>query len=162
MQGYPEDGAVSRPSVLGGGVPPILVPPVALLGMSAGVFALDVLTPRGQPVWLLYLLPISLSMRAPRRWHMWVQGTLAIALLPLGYYWASPGPFDSLSMLNRYLGAITIGVVTLLAWQGRVAWETVARAERRFRSMTELGGDGVMLIDADGNAVYTSPAMSRI
>src|SRR5690349_8660911 len=56
-----------------------------ILVVSAGIFLLDVFTPNGWAVWLLYLLPLLITFDSPRVRHPIYFGSLFSVLTILGF-----------------------------------------------------------------------------
>ena len=79
----------------------------ANVALVAGVFILDLLTPLGVPVWLLYVIPFFLIPHdAPRYYSLSLAGLCTI-LIFLGYM------LSSLGLPERVSGR---GVVAIVLW----------------------------------------------
>ena len=77
------------------------------LALVAGVFILDLLTPLGVPVWLLYFIPfLFMPRKAPRYYSLSLAGLCTI-LIFLGYMLSSLGASERVS--GR-------GIVVIVLW----------------------------------------------
>jgi len=76
-----------------------------ILAVTAGGFVLDLLTPLGYHPWLLYLLPILLTLhtRRPMGWALALAGLCSI-LIGVGFYASSQGVAVSFALENRLIG----------------------------------------------------------
>ena len=75
-----------------------------VLALTVIVFVLDLLTPLGIAIWILYILPLGLT-----RWSSFRPLTASVAgactpLLILGYFYSPPGIEPETAFINRLLG----------------------------------------------------------
>ncbi len=78
-------------------------------------FLLDSLTPRGIPLWTLYVLPIALTLWTPHRWSSLIVAAICTGLTILGYVISEdlPGVPAWLSPINR---SLSLGVFSFMAY----------------------------------------------
>ncbi|MEY4705580.1 MAG: hypothetical protein RL042_1785 [Nitrospirota bacterium] len=126
----------------------VLVVATACLGLTGGIFALDLLTPLGIPVWLFYLAPILLWSLTPSRVGPFVQAGLCIALTIIGLFLSPVGAPFTFALINRLFGFPLLGVAAYavsapraegLASQG-------ARDSLSRRTVASLAGAGFLLV----------------
>ena len=87
----------------------------AALLFEVGLLVVDILTPLGFAEWVLYLLPLSLSLLQRRRWVPYLLLALAIVFTFLGMQWSPPGlasPF--LLYVNRSMGSAAFIVMAVV------------------------------------------------
>lgn len=86
--------------------------------LTVMVFVLDLLTPLGIAIWILYILPLGVT-----RWSSFRPLTAAVAgactpLIILGYFLSPPGIEPEMAIINRLLG---IAMLWIAAFFLRVA-----------------------------------------
>ena len=98
---------------------PILFETGTILLLTAGVFVLDLFTPIGWAIWLLYFIPLVLSLPSKRERDPYYFAAIA-SILTLGGALLSPeGMIDPrIDILNRSLGvAVMWGFTTMMVRQ---------------------------------------------
>jgi PAS domain-containing protein len=124
--------------------------------MVIAIFLLDVWTPLGIAVWLLYVVPVGYAVRYVRRGRVTPAKVLLIisgvvVLMLLGWYLSSPGIDPGVALLNRLFGIATLSFVALFgAWlvnrnrslreAEAVIRERLAEKELRLKQALETGG----------------------
>lgn len=91
----------------------------ASLALTAGVFVVDLLTPLGLPVWLLYLVPVLLSSRMRRRIWPFTSAGFCSILVVIGLYLSPPGASYPYALANRMIGVALVWAVAFLATASR-------------------------------------------
>ena len=79
----------------------------------AGVFILDLMTPLGFAVWILYLLPLLLAFRGNEPTAPVVVGALVWVALATGYYLGADGINPEIAGINRLMAAVIVAGVAL-------------------------------------------------
>jgi PAS domain S-box-containing protein len=145
----------------------------AVVGGIIGVLALDLLTPLGIVVWILYLVPLSISLYV--RWPttpLLVASASTVGLI-LGYF-VSPLPIQTHSggiyILNRGMGAAAVWTVALVARQFLLSrksllarQEDLTRSEERFRLLVERVQDyAILMLDRDGRITTWNLGAERL
>ena len=99
-----------------------VVPALSLM-LVAGVFVLDLATPLGIPVGLLYLVPILLLCRAPSKVFPFIVGMLCSILTGLGLWLSPPDllPF-SYALTNRL-------IIVLAIWGAAFGASTISKTD---------------------------------
>jgi PAS domain S-box-containing protein len=106
---------------------------VVVLGLTAGVFVLDLALPLGIAVPMLYAIPLLLTQKELPRQSTLGLAVVASCLTVLGFLLSSRGPELWPAVANRSLSLVTIWVTTILvilnkrAVQGQQAQETQRR-----------------------------------
>jgi hypothetical protein len=77
-----------------------------------GIFLLDLITPLGLPVWLLYGLPFFFLTETASRNHVYALGGVCIVLVHLGYLLSPAGHLEPLN--NRYTATVVLSVMVLV------------------------------------------------
>ncbi len=113
---------------------------LAIFAASAAVFWADLEMPLGVSVWILYLVPLALTLFARRPALPLVVGGVATALVIAGFFLSHrPDTWPiSNSVLNRSLGMATIWLLALVARQF-----VAANLELRERDWVRAGAQGL-------------------
>jgi PAS domain S-box-containing protein len=79
-----------------------------------GIFVLDLLTPLGVAVWVLYAVPIMFTSWSARSRGVLLTTLTATVLIFVGFFLSPPGIAPSLAMLNRCLDTAMLWLVTAI------------------------------------------------
>jgi PAS domain S-box-containing protein len=82
--------------------------------LTVGIFILDMLTPLGWAVWLLYLLPLTLMLQSSSARNPYYFAAVATVLTVVGWWLSPPGGRDPVETLFNRLMAI--GVMWTFTW----------------------------------------------
>jgi PAS domain S-box-containing protein len=133
---------------------------VLLVGGTAGIFVLDVLTPLGFVSWALYLVPVWMAAYLPdsRPSPVLMTGSAGALLIVVGFWLSPPGVSPWLGAANRTLGIIVIGLSTILLRQVVVQRGVIRRNEQELRDFVEGASVGLHWIGADGTILWANQA----
>ena len=81
---------------------------VTALGLTIGVFIVDLRTPVGLAVPIFYIVPVLVSLWSPRRNHTVVVAYASIALTVLAYIYSPPSLEPRMEAANRLIGLLTV------------------------------------------------------
>ena len=114
---------------------------VAVTFLTGGVCTLDLVTPLGHVVWLLYLAPLALTSRGSLQHATFFLVATCSALIALGFWFSSPSVAPSVAIFNRALGIAVLWGVALFMRERRAAEvrleEVNSRLERRVAEQTQ-------------------------
>src|SRR5919106_800403 len=71
---------------------------LVITGLVLAIFMLDTLMPLGIGVWVLYLIPIALSIR--KRWNPLIVSGICVLLVVIGFFLSPPGLWK-VALFNR-------------------------------------------------------------
>jgi hypothetical protein len=94
-----------------------LLPLTLITGLTATIFAVDLLTPRGVAIPMLYVIPILLAAHFRQQWFRVLVAGGCTALTLLGYAYSAPGVPFWVAASNRTLAIVAIWVTAVLAWE---------------------------------------------
>lgn len=97
--------------------------------LTIGIFVLDLLTPSGVVEWLLYAVPLALTLRSSRAYAPLYFAGVVTLLLAVGYAVSPPGVPTLYAVVNRLLG-VGLMWAFALALTGRQLIRTEAQANR--------------------------------
>jgi PAS domain S-box-containing protein len=108
----------------------ILFEASAVVILTVGIFVLDMLTPLGWAVWLLYLIPLTLMLQSSSVRDPYYFGAAVTSLTVVGWWVSPPGgqsPMEAL--INRLMGVGAMWVFTWIMVRQKRARTELARAE---------------------------------
>jgi PAS domain S-box-containing protein len=147
-----------------------------LVGVAVGIvgiLALDVLTPLGIVVWILYLVPLSASLYLWRPSMPIVLASACSIGLVTGYF-LSPSPSQnhapSLYILNRGMGAVALWAVAVVARQLILKRQSLlarqrdlSESEERFRLLVARVRDyAIFMLDPGGHIASWNLGAERL
>lgn len=108
---------------------PLLV--VATVLLMTSVFILDVFTPSGVLIPVLYTVPLLIALRSPRPQFFLMMAAVSIALTIIGFLVSPAGDILWMALTNRALAVLVIGVTAVFYLAHR-------RAADQLRTLQEL------------------------
>ena len=96
-----------------------VLPRVAIVVLAAGVFLLDVMTPAGIAIPMLYAAIVPISLWSRQRRDLLLVAIACTVLTALGFVFSPPGPVMRVALSNRLIGVVAIWAITILALQHR-------------------------------------------
>jgi PAS domain S-box-containing protein len=114
-----------------------------VLLLTVGIFLLDVLIPFSWGVWLLYFIPLVVTVQSPRERDSYNYAAVVTLLVAVGGY-LSPGEIDSpAALVNRFLGVLVMWAFTWLMVRQRLVAGRLVEAEAA-RSQAESRRDAAV------------------
>jgi len=86
-----------------------------IAALACGIFAIDLLTPVGVAIGVLYTTLVLLSMWSPHRWFILLVAAVVSVLAEVGFF-LSPGDPNWMAVSNRLLSLFTIWVAAILSY----------------------------------------------
>ena len=121
----------------------------------------DIITPLGFAVWILYFIPLVLTLYLQWRFAPIVAAGFFVLLLAISYF-VSPRDISELfALINRlFVSAMLIGTAILIT-RYKQSLEDLQKSERKYRYLTDWSPDAIM-VQQEGKIVYTNPAGQRL
>ncbi|HLA63001.1 MAG TPA: histidine kinase dimerization/phospho-acceptor domain-containing protein, partial [Rhodothermales bacterium] len=95
--------------------PPALA--FAIVATIVGVFLADLYTPLGVAVWVLYLIPVALSLFSWRPTVPLLIAGIVTALMAATFFTDAPGVDIRVARINRVFGVLTVWTVAAIGYQ---------------------------------------------
>ncbi len=99
----------------------------AATGLTGGIFLLDLMTPLGIAVTMLYPIPVALTFWAPNRFASLWFAVIGTGLTILGFFLSPLGLSVWISMVNRSMSVGTSWVIAALVLKQKHAEEEILR-----------------------------------
>lgn len=84
-----------------------------------GVYLIDASTPLGEPVWLLYLIPLVLSYWSSRYYAIPIVCVATLLFLVAGFFVSPQGLAINLAIVNRFTFFLVFISVAIFLWLKR-------------------------------------------
>jgi PAS domain S-box-containing protein len=129
--------------------------------LTVVIFYIDIITPLGLTVWVLYLIPLFLTLYI--RWKYAPFAAAGVFILLMGAsFFLSPSDTPLLfAVLNRVFFSLILAVTALFIWRFGQNVEELRRSEERYRFLTESSPDA-KIVYSDGKIVFTNPVGLRM
>lgn len=133
--------------------------------LTTAIFVLDILTPLGWADWLLYFIPLALTLQSPRDRHPYSFAAVVTLLTALGGY-LSPGDIHpAVALMNRVFGIMVMwGFIWMIMRQKRARLQLVgalvAQAQAESRREAAVAARELAEASATG-AIYRESQASR-
>lgn len=116
----------------------------AILFLTAVIFVFDCLTPQGWAVWLLYFIPLVLTLQSPRDHDPYNFVALATLLTALGGYLSTGDIHPAVAVLNRVLGMAVMWAFTWVMIRQKQSQDQLVEA-RVARAQAEAGREAAVV-----------------
>lgn len=128
---------------------------------TAIIFYIDVITPLGLVVWILYLIPLFLTIYLVWKYAPFVATAVIILLIAVSYF-LSPRDTSALyAIFNRVFFSLMLIITSFFIWSYRQNVEDLRSSEERYRYLTEWSPDAI-IVYRDGKILYSNPAGVRL
>lgn len=130
------------------------VAPWAIPVLTAAILVLDVITPLGTVVWMLYAVPLALTWFSPRERDPLSFSIILTLLVTIGFFASPPALAPTTALFNRMLGLCLLWTFALAMVRLRKA-----RADEE-RAVRELLSERVERAHAEGLMIAAQKARS--
>ena len=128
---------------------------------TAFIFIFDTLTPLGLVNWILYLIPLFLTVYLSWKYAPFVLTGVFIFLMAVSLFLSPRDVSLELALLNRIFFAIILIIASFFIRDYVANVEGLTRSEERYRSLIEWMPEGIFVC-RDGVIVYSNPAGVRM
>lgn len=115
----------------------------AVLLLTSSIFVLDLLTPLGWADWLLYFIPLVLTLQSPRDRDSYNFAAVVTLLTALGGYFSPRDIHPAVALMNRVLGLMVMWGVTWMIVRQKQARSQLVGA-RAAQAQAEAGREAAV------------------
>ena len=133
---------------------------IAIGVVLAGTFLIDSLTPLGHQEFILYVLPIILTIWLEQAWSAYVMAGAATVLVYTGLLLSPAGIPMEVALLNRTLSAALFWVVAALVIRSRGA--ILDRGSRQLAALVNSSADAIISQDLSGTVMTWNASAERM
>jgi PAS domain S-box-containing protein len=137
---------------------------IPLMGglFTLAVFIADLWSPRGIAIWVLYMIPLWLTLRLPSLRAPITMAIISSTLIVVDYVFSHGSP-STFALTNRILGLIAVWIVAVLLVRYKRVEYRVRDSEARFRQMADTVQEVFWMATPDAQTTtYVSPAYEKV
>ena len=125
------------------------------------VFYIDIITPLGLTAWILYFIPLFLTLYMKWKYAPFLASGAFILLICISLFLSPRDMSLTFALLNRVFFSLMLIVSAFFIWNYKRNVDTIRMSEERYRYLTEWSPDAIIVYD-DGKILYTNPAGLRL
>jgi PAS domain S-box-containing protein len=151
---------VNNAGGVSGGSPPgenNLRTSVEILVLLMIIVIADINTPLGFSVWILYFIPLFLTLYLGMRNGPFIVTGIIIVLITASYFLSPQDMSPLYALLNRLFFSCMLIASAFLIWNYKIGGENLKLSEKNYRILTEWSPDAV-LVYRDGTIQYANRA----
>ncbi len=125
------------------------------------IFYLDIITPLGLVVWVLYFIPLFLTLYIKWKYASYVGAGIFIILIAISFFLSPRDMSELFALVNRVFFAVLLIVMAFFIAQYKQNVENLRASEERYRYLTEWSPVAI-LVQGGGKILYINPAGIRL
>jgi PAS domain S-box-containing protein len=127
---------------------------------TALIFVVDIYTPLGIMIWILYLIPLFLTVYLSWKYAPLVLTVVFILLMALSLFLSPRDILIEYALLNRVFFAFILVISSIFIEEYISNAEALALSEERYRFLIECSPDGIIVYQK-GGIEYVNPVGMR-
>lgn len=127
---------------------------------TALIFVVDIYTPLGIMIWILYLIPLFLTVYLSWKYAPLVLTVVFILLMALSLFLSPRDILIEYALLNRVFFAFILVISSIFIEEYILNAEALALSEERYRFLIECSPDGIIVYQK-GGIEYVNPVGMR-
>jgi PAS domain S-box-containing protein len=128
-----------------------------ILISTAIIFYADVITPLGLTVWILYFIPLFLSLYVNWKYAPFLVTGASILLISISFFLSPRDVPMTFALVNRIFFSGMLIVSAFFIWSYKRKVDTIRVSEERYRYLAEWSPDAI-IVCTEGKILYTNPA----
>lgn len=123
---------------------------ISLIGITILlVFYSDITTPLGLMTWILYFIPLFLTLYIRWQYGPFVVAGTAIILIGISFFISPRDMSEFYALINRGFFSVLLIVSALLIWRNKKREVHLQISEERYQNMIESSPDAIVIIKGD-------------
>lgn len=135
--------------------------PTYILISALLIFYLDIITPLGLVVWVLYFIPLFLTLFLRWKYSSYLGAGIFIILMAISFFLSPRDMSELFALVNRVFFAVLLIVTAIFIAQFKQNVENLRTSEERYRYLTEWSPVAI-LVQEGGKILYVNPAGTRL
>ena len=128
----------------------ILVSVLFIVIISAIIFFIDTITPKGYLDWFLFLAVILYAATKLPRYYIVIFGSTSILLSIAGFYLSPSGISTEVAVINRAIGILILWVTTFFLFNQNKDKESINGITQQLKAAIDNMSSGVVYFNIDG------------
>ena len=128
-----------------------------ILISTAIIFYADFITPLGLTVWILYFIPLFLSLYVNWKYAPFLVTGASILLISISFFLSPRDVPMTFALVNRIFFSGMLIVSAFFIWSYKRKVDTIRVSEERYRYLAEWSPDAI-IVCTEGKILYTNPA----
>lgn len=124
------------------------------------IFIIDIITPLGVMIWILYLIPLFLTVYLSWKYAPLLMTGIFILLMVASLFLSPRDISIEYALLNRAFFALILIIASIFIEDYISNVEDLALSEERYRHLIELSPEGIIVL-MQGGIVYVNPVGIR-
>ena len=124
---------------------------------TAVVFYIDIITPLGLTVWILYFIPLFLTLYLKWKYAPFLATGFFIVLISASFFLSPRDVSITFALLDRFFFSLMLILSALLIWNYNRKVNSLRASENRYRSLAEWSPDAI-IVCIPGRILYTNQA----
>ncbi len=120
------------------------------------IFIIDIITPLGVMIWILYLIPLFLTVYLDWKYAPLVMTGVFILLMATSLFLSPRDISIEYALLNRAFFALILVIASVFIEDYIYNVEGLAVSEERYRYLIEWSPEGIIVVKKGRNRVYQS------
>jgi len=125
------------------------------------IFYLDIITPLGLVVWVLYFIPLFLTLFLIWKYSSYLGAGIFIILIAISFFLSPRDMSELFALVNRVFFAVLLIVTAFFIAQFKQNVENLRISEERYRYLTEWSPVAI-LVQGGGKILYVNPTGIRL
>ncbi|MDD1730257.1 MAG: PAS domain S-box protein [Methanospirillum sp.] len=121
------------------------------------IFYSDITTPLGLMTWILYFIPLFLTLYIRWQYGPFLVAGTAIILTCISFFISPRDMSEFYALINRGFFSVLLIVSAALIWRNKKREELLQISEERYQSMIESSPEAVLIL-RDETIQYSNPA----
>jgi hypothetical protein len=112
---------------------------------TAIIFYIDIITPLGLVVWILYLIPLFLTIYIVWEYAPFIAAISFILLISVSYFISPRDTSAIFAIFNRVFFSLMLIITSFFIWSYKKKVENLWSSEERYRYLAEWSPDAIMV-----------------
>ena len=126
-----------------------------IIALTAIIFYIDAITPLGLTVWILYFIPLILTLYLTWKYSPFVAAGIFMILLGASFFLSPRDTSPLFALINRVFFLLVLLITAVFIWNHKKSEEIFQKNEERFRCLAESSSDA-MVVHIEGRVVYAN------